>query len=124
MQKFTEEQRREAQAKLTAKREENIKRLRTDFADSDHWDALAVHFDCRLPAWWIAPEPKNMRKWLRKFRIKPSDYLSITGYDNLEAFSELNPEWPLRAWVGLVLEYAEEKEGAEDCLKNHPDMIR
>jgi hypothetical protein len=57
-----------------------------------------------------------MRRWLKKLGISVKDYLDWQGEGPLDPetnknrratlkdFAERNPDWPLRAWVGLLME--------------------
>lgn len=90
---------------------------RDDFEDADHWAELAKKYYIRLPIWKTAPTLEKMRFWLRKFRITESAYLEMTGYKSLSDFQTLNPDWPLRAWLGLLLKYVNERDNAKGVLK-------
>lgn len=85
--------------------------------DDNHWKDLARKYYVRLPVWKTVPTPEKMRYWLRKFRLAERDYLEITGYKRIENFMELNPAWPLRAWVGLLLEYINNRDDAKTILR-------
>jgi len=91
--------------------------LRRDFADADHWAELAKKCYIRLPIWNTAATPEKMRFWLRKFRVTEAEYLNATGYKALQDFMRLNPDWPLRAWLGLLLEYVNERDEARGILR-------
>lgn len=90
---------------------------RKDFEDDETWTDLAKRFYVRLPIWKTPPTDEVMRKWLRRFRVTERGYLDATGYKELKDFSRLNPDWPLRAWVGLLLEYVAEREDARGVLR-------
>ena len=45
-----------------------------------------------------------MTKWLRKLGVPLTEYLDCSGEKTLGDFVVHNPDWPLRAWVGLLLE--------------------
>ena len=91
--------------------------LRSNFLDDGHWVDLARKYYVRLPIWKTAPTTEKMRYWLRKFRVRETEYLEATGYKVLEDFMRLNPDWPLRAWVGLLLEYVNERDDAKGILR-------
>ncbi len=93
------------------------KTLRSDFSDDSTWLSLSKRFYIRLPIWKTAPDDASMRKWLRKFRVPEVEYLTMTGYKELADFRKLNPDWPLRAWVGLLLEYVAERDDAKGVLR-------
>ena len=90
---------------------------REDFTDAEFWGDLAKKLYVHLPIWSIEVTTEKMKKWLRKFRVKEKEYLEATGYDTLEDFQRLNPTWPLRAWVGLLLEYVVERDEAKGVLR-------
>ena len=81
--------------------------LRQDFLTAPYWLELAKKYGVRLPAWGIAPTISNMRTWLHKVGISQPEYESYYN-EKLGDFLVQNPEWPLRAWVGLVLELVDE----------------
>lgn len=90
---------------------------RTEFIDDETWAALARRFYIRLPIWKTEPSDEAMRKWLRRFRVSERVYLEAAGYKNLSDFRILNPDWPLRAWVGLLMEYVAERDDAKGALR-------
>lgn len=90
---------------------------RKAFQDDETWADLARRFYVRLPIWKTAPTDEAIRKWLRRFRITEKSYLNAAGYKELEDFRRLNPDWPLRAWVGMLLEYVAEREDAKGVLR-------
>lgn len=101
---FTAEERAAAQERAKANRRANAAKFRRDFADEGEWERLAKARGMRLPIWTLAPTPGNMRKWLRKTGWTGAQYLEWAGEKTLSDFAKRNPDWPLRAWVGLVLE--------------------
>jgi len=93
--------------------------LRKDFKDDAYWLDLIKNSrtQCKqLPAYGWPPTLTNMRLWLRRLDISKKEYLDATGYTSLDDFIRLNPDWPLRAFVGLLLEYHAEREGAKRVL--------
>ena len=93
------------------------KSFKRDFADSESWEELAKEYNIRLPQWWLAPEPKFMRRYLKKLNISQKQYCAACG-DNwtLEDFAKLNPTFPLRAFVGNLLEYHDFIKHANNVL--------
>lgn len=86
------------------------------FADSGHWDQLATVCLSRytLPAWDVAFSPDAAEIWLDRLDIPVAGWLAVGNYRDLTEFSELNPGWPLRAWIGLAMELRHERNvGAE-----------
>src|SRR3990170_2625084 len=91
--------------------------LRNQFVDNETWVSLARRFYVRLPNWRTEPTNENMRRWLRRFRVTETQYMEATGYKSLEDFRTYNPDWPLRAWLGLLLEYVAERDEAKGVLR-------
>jgi hypothetical protein len=77
---------------------------RRDFLDSDHWDDLARARGLRLPHWHRPCSAGQLGVWLRKLGVERDAYLEWAGERSLGDFAARNPDWPLRAWVGTVLE--------------------
>ena len=81
-------------------------RFRRDFADADNWQKLAQERGIRLPAWWVAPSPTALKKWFRKLRAGEV-FTHVYGDKMTSArLIALNPDMPLRAFVGQMLERA------------------
>lgn len=78
--------------------------LRRDFLDSPEWDRLAKLRGIRLPQWHVPAKPGGLRKYLKLFGIPVTEYLEQQNEKNLAEFQKLNPDWPLRAFVGMLLE--------------------
>jgi len=98
----TPEQRANARAALAARRAACT--LRRDFLDAGEWDCLAQAAGIRLPQWHQAPTPGAVERWLRRLGVSFASYREYSGDTTLATFSRLNPDWPLRAWVGMLLE--------------------
>ena len=81
--------------------------LRTEesFADRYDWQDMARDRDIRLPLWRFSCTTGGMRKFLRKLEIPVEEYLAANNEKNLKHFGQMNPDWPLRAWAGLQLEW-------------------
>lgn len=80
-------------------------RLRHDFMDANYWDELAKSRGLRLPQWATPITPSNIRKWYHRLNMDAQAYYDWAGSKDIGRFSELNPDWPLRALVGLLLEW-------------------
>ena len=112
---FTPEEQAKAQeTRRLHKLARQVSTLRQDFLDAPYWLELGRKYNIRLPAWGIAPTVSNMRTWLHRVGIKQSEYEDYYGKGNFANFPTMNPEWPLRAWFGLVLEMAEDIGGLDD----------
>jgi hypothetical protein len=88
--------------------------MRDNFADANYWVDLARERNIRLPLWRMSCTTGGMRRYLKRLHIEVTDYLEANNEKNLRQFSQMNPDWPLRAWVGLVLEnlkYQEQENG-------------
>jgi hypothetical protein len=81
--------------------------LRRDFMDSAHWNTLAKARDIRLPRWDQEASGSNIREWMIKLNMTHSQFVDWMGYEPAD-FQPHNPLWPLRAWVGLALEFQQE----------------
>ncbi len=76
-----------------------------DFGDARYWEELAEKRlpSHNLPKWSVPCSPQDMRLWA--YRLGLTDY-EKAAMTSMEDFIELNPAWPLRAFVGLLLEEA------------------
>lgn len=101
---FTQEEQERARVALAESRVSGREKYRHDFLDSGSWDELAATKGLRLPQWHLGPTPGNMEKWLRKLGVSVAQYCAWSGDKGLSDFAKLNPDWPLRAWIGLMLE--------------------
>jgi hypothetical protein len=103
--RFTPELRARAREAKAAKRQARERSgLRRDYADALEWGRLASARGLRLPPWGEPVTRTIMERWLRKLGLAVRDYLAWAGEADLRTFAERNPEWPARAWCGLVLE--------------------
>ena len=82
--------------------------MKTQFADTGYWDSLAHERGIRLPHWGTALKGKQ-RRWLTKLGIAHEEYKEHFN-EPYSTFARLNPTWPLRSWVGLMLEWLLERE--------------
>ena len=84
--------------------------LRNHFTDDPHWQELADKLtNYTLPEYGVSCTIERMILWLERMEISPRQYLNATALENLHEYIELNPTFPLRAFVGELLEL---KEGA------------
>ncbi len=82
--------------------------LRNDFLDSRAWDEMANKLPYRQPDWHESCSREAMLWLLECFDLTEKGYIRLTK-TTLDEFMSLNPDWPLRAFVGLLLEHHEEK---------------
>jgi len=79
--------------------------LKSDFMDSAHWDTLAERLmPYRMPDWDVPATVQDMGVWLDRLEINEKVYREAMN-TSLHEWVDLNPTWPLRAFVGLLLEY-------------------
>ncbi len=92
--------------------------LRSDFHSDDerNWQELATRAGVALPPYGIPCTTGRMEKFLRKIGLPVREYLEeISGYytptskRRLSDWPDHNPTWPLKAWVGVILEYLERR---------------
>lgn len=93
---------REARAAKSAARKAST--LRRNFDDATVWEDLARERKLRLPPWGEPVTPSVMRRWLNKVKVGVTAYYAWAGERSLDEFAERNPQWPARAWAGIVLE--------------------
>lgn len=91
--------------------------LKRDFLDDKTWAELAKRLYVRLPTYGTLATDEKIRKWLRKFRVPEKDYLAATGYKEIADFRKYNPTWPLRAFVGMLIEFVIERDEAKGVLR-------
>lgn len=77
---------------------------RSDFDEASYWELLARTHNIRLPSWKYHPTPKLLRKWLKRLGLDTAYFCQWMGVKRIEEFAVLNPNWPLTAVVGLLLE--------------------
>lgn len=110
----TPEQRAAGLAKTRAIQAANRARLRSDFPTEDEaeWTELARAAGVKLPPYGVPCTVGRMSRWLAKLDIPLAAYLEWNGAGQdgnltsakLSDFIKRNPTWPLKAWVGLILE--------------------
>lgn len=85
--------------------------LRDTFTDSGWWLELAdKHLaNYTIPDWHETCSRERMIWWLERLDMTEKDYVRLTN-TTLDEFRRLNPDWPLRAFVGLILELYDERE--------------
>lgn len=101
---MTAEQRAAALAKAAEARRRPRPALRRDFLDADHWAELARLVGKILPAWDRPCTSGVQRRWLARVGVTTAEYLAESGDKRLGDFRVLNPDWPARACVGMLLD--------------------
>lgn len=106
------------QMRIKAKETKDAKKLWAEqnliqcFGDDEvEWRTLASKAGIRMPAKYVpSSDVKYMKRTLKKLNIDPKEWLEVEGYTTLKGFSNDNPMWPMYGWIGLLLEYWEEKQ--------------
>lgn len=98
----------EMQQKRRETKRRNAERLRHDFADMYEWEGLAHQYGVRQPHLIQPVTTGAITRWCRKLGVSLASYREWWGGSSLRDFQQQNPDWPLRAWVGLVLEAIEQ----------------
>ena len=80
------------------------KPMKAEFTDDAHWQELCEKTRYVLPALDFLPTAENIRVWLNRLEIKEADYREAMQTSVADMIA-MNPTWPLRAFVGLLLEY-------------------
>lgn len=91
------------------------------FAEDERWVVLARARKLRLPRHDRPCGRGQMARYLHKLGVSASQYLAWTGEKTLADFAAANPDWGLRAWVGLVLEWLAETRPVEGAKKRISD---
>jgi hypothetical protein len=80
--------------------------LLSEFSDDLAWQGMMATSKCRynLPDYGIPCSVADMTLWLERVGVEKADFLATGEYRSLEDFITMNPTWPLRAFVGLLLE--------------------
>jgi len=82
-----------------------------DGGDRAYWILMAKRRGIRLPLWRMPCTTGGFRRFLKKLSITVNDYLVVNNDNRLNDFITMNSNWPLRAWVGHLLEWLDNKEG-------------
>ena len=92
--------------------------LRADFTDAEHWSELAQKHlkSYDLPKWTESCTMGKMALWCDRLDL---DYEKITNTTHQE-FIDLNKGWPLRSFVGLLLEHKDGQGTNGSRSKDHP----
>jgi hypothetical protein len=103
---MTEEQRQQAKETRDAKKLLAEQTLKLEYADENHWAALASKYSVRLPVYYQpSSEIKYVRRIAKKLNADINEFLSSTGYSNIKSLASANPTWTARAICGTFLEF-------------------
>lgn len=103
---MTDEQREQAKQTREAKKLLAEQTLKLEYADENHWTALASKYSVRLPVYYQpSSEIKYVRRVAKKLNIDINDFLASTGYSNVKSLALANPTWTARAICGILLEF-------------------
>ena len=81
-------------------------RSEASFTDAKHWSDLAEKHITRfnLPSWDVPCTESEMELWTGKLDISQEELITYTNTD-CEDWMAMNPGWPLRAFIGILLEF-------------------
>lgn len=84
----------------------NHLRPEAEFSDSGEWRKLAERHlgRYRLPGWDVPCTEQEMAVWLDRLNISKSEYMDFLN-TSFQDWVKMNPDWPLRAWIGMVSEF-------------------
>lgn len=107
---ITEEQRKEMQEA----RKLNMEKLKQDaldsgmkieYADMNHWEALARKYKFRLPSpYYPSSVLKYPRKLMRHLGVDTAWLSERCGCKNIAGWCMMNRDWSSRAMCGVILE--------------------
>lgn len=94
-----------------------------------YWGDLSRTTGIRLPMWKMPMTTGGMRRFLRKIGKDPTWYFGHTNEKTLGEFAKKNPEWPLRAWAGICLEWywyerTADARAAEDAERAETQIVK
>lgn len=75
-----------------------------------YWQQLANSRGLKLPRFDAKLTTGGMEKWLKILDISVAEYYEYSGRQTLKGFIENNPKWTLASWIGLMLEYQDQKK--------------
>lgn len=75
--------------------------MKTTWLDMDVWVSEAKKRNVRLPRVDVPPTPRKLKTWARSLGI--IDFSSMFGCSPSRLI-QLNPETPLKAFIGVMLE--------------------
>lgn len=78
--------------------------IKAEFCDDDAWEVLCEKTKYILPKWEVEATDENIRLWLNRLEIREVDYREAMQ-TSIPDMIRMNPCWPLRSFVGLLLEH-------------------
>ncbi len=114
---FTEADRQKAADSVRRQKAAGGK-LRSNFLDKAEWDRLAKAAKVRMPAWTTPMSRPLLIRWIHRLGLSLTDYQVWSGFKQPEEFIAANSDWPLPAFVGLLLELQEARKAASDGPKS------
>ena len=88
-------------------------RSEASFADAKEWAKLAEKHITRfnLPSWEVPCTEIDMDLWTGRLDISQEELMDYLNTD-CEDWMAFNPDWPLRAFIGLLLEFIDTRKAA------------
>lgn len=104
---ITPEQREQAKQQRLVDQQYARENLNTSYADEQFWRDKASTFGLRMPLWWIpSSETKYVRRACKKLNVDVNDFVTSTGFSNLNQLVKANSKWTALGMVGLCIEFA------------------
>lgn len=108
---ISDDQREEVRLNRIADQQYAREYLNISYADEQFWRDKASTFGLRLPFWWIpSSETKYVRRACKKLSIDINDFITSTGFSNLNQLVKVNSKWTALGMVGLCIEFALERD--------------
>lgn len=104
---ITLEQREQAKQQRLVDQQYARENLNISYADEQFWRDKASTFGLRMPLWWIpSSETKYVRRACKKLNVDVNDFVTSTGFSNLNQLVKANSKWTALGMVGLCIEFA------------------
>lgn len=104
---ITPEQREQAKQQRLIDQQYAQENLNISYADEQFWRDKASTFGLRMPLWWIpSSETKYVRRACKKLNVDVNDFVTSTGFSNLNQLVKANSKWTALGMVGLCIEFA------------------
>jgi hypothetical protein len=92
---------------------------RKDWMEAPIWDSLAQKRGIRLPMWHKPPTPRLLKRWHQSLTREGFEAAYGCSPSRLIA---LNPQMPLRAFIGQMLELADLFKGGSPFATSQPSQ--
>lgn len=88
-------------------------RSEAEFSDALDWRKMAEKHLSRyiLPDWGVPCTEDGMSLWVDRLNISKSEYMTYLN-TSFQDWMGMNPDWPMRAWIGLMCEFKDSRKVA------------